>query len=95
MKNMEEEDLSFDDLKDLIKLVQGKLDMQLPELEANVKELIGTKSTDEAAIEGLLDTLLSLANIGKAEQTFIDLLKYYKTVNNESADYYWNEYDKD
>lgn len=92
---MEEEDFSFEDLKDLIRLVQGKLNDQLPELEASVKELMETKSTDESAIEHMLDTLLSLANIGIAEQTFIDLIKYFKTVNSEAADFYWNEYDKD
>jgi hypothetical protein len=41
----------------------------------------------------LCDKLLDIMNFGVGEKEFIQLLEYSKTLNPESASFYWNEYD--
>ena len=51
--------------------------------------------TDKNTIENTLDVLLSLTMHGFADDLFIKLLEYYKTINADGALFYWNEYDAD
>ena len=55
--------------------------------------MISEKSQDKNQIENTLETLLSLTTNGVADQLFIQLLDYYKTVDAEGAEFYWEEYD--
>jgi hypothetical protein len=54
---------------------------QLPALEMEVNGIIKRKEKDSKIIEHLLDTLLSLSTAGIAEDLFIRLLDYYKTID--------------
>ncbi len=42
----------------------------------------------------MLDTILSLTDLGIGNDLFIKLLEYYKTIDAEGAIFYWNEYDR-
>lgn len=79
----------------LIKSFNASLKKHLPALTLEVQSLIDKKSTDKNTIENTLDTLLSLTMHGFADDIFIKLLEYYKTVNADGALFYWNEYDCD
>jgi hypothetical protein len=83
--------------KDLIEIITAfnkSLANHLPALEAQVKEIIDKKITNENQTEYLLDTLLSLSMHGIGNDLFIHLIEYYKLVSPEGAEFYWNEYDK-
>jgi uncharacterized protein YlxW (UPF0749 family) len=83
-----------DDIAVLIKAFQQNLQQHIPALEQEVQQLIAGKSKDKNSIENTLDTLLSLMDFGVGDGLYIQLLEYYKTVDAEGADFYWNEYDK-
>ena len=83
-----------DDLKELIVAFNDSLKQHLPALEQEVDFLIISKSRKENEIENMLDTILSLTMHGVGDALYIKLLDYYKTVNSEGADFYWQEYDK-
>lgn len=82
------------DIKKIIDNFNHSLQILLPSLEAEIKHLIQLKEVNGNIIERHLDTLLDLTNHGIAEDLFILLLEYYKTVDAEGADFYWNEFDK-
>ena len=67
----------------------------LPGLETEVKTIISEKLQDKNQIENTLETLLSLTAHGVADHFFIQLLEYYKMVDAEGAEFYWDEYDGD
>ncbi len=83
------------DISRIIKAFNESLQGHLPALENEITSLIESKSKDCQSIENNLDTLLSLAIHGVADDLFIKLLEYYKTVDAEGALFYWNEYDKE
>jgi hypothetical protein len=87
-----EEDL-FKNIKQSIDAFQESLKQHLPALEADVNQLINSKSQNTKTIEHTLDTLLSLSNIGIGENIFVKLLEYYKTVDADGAAFYWKEFD--
>jgi hypothetical protein len=89
-----EEDL-LKNIKQSINAFQESLKQHLPALEADVNQLIKTKSQNTKTIEHTLDTLLSLANIGIGENIFVKLLEYYKTVDADGAAFYWKEFDNE
>jgi hypothetical protein len=83
--------------KDIITAVQSfkeGLQQHMPALEHGAQQLITGRSTDKNTIENTLDTLLSLKDFGLGNSLYIQLLEYYKTVDEDGADFYWNEYDK-
>ncbi|MEZ4776493.1 MAG: hypothetical protein R3D00_25175 [Bacteroidia bacterium] len=84
----------FDDIKQIIEQFNDSIKQQLPLLESEVNTLISSKTTNGNAIECYLDTLVSLTIHGLANDLFIRLLEYYKTIDPEGAQFYWNEYDK-
>ena len=77
----------------LIKDFQEQLKAHLPYLEMEVKQIITDKSTDANKIENYLDTILSLTHHGVGDDLYIQLLEYYKTVDEKGAKFYWEEYD--
>ena len=79
----------------VIQTFNAKLETFLPQLKQEVDELIANKRTDVKEIEAYLDTLLSLTTFGVAEDVFVRLLDYYKTIDAEGARFYWNEFDKE
>lgn len=79
----------------IIQSFKNSLQAHLPALEKEVTALIETKCKDCRVIENYLDTLLSLTDHGVADELFIKLLDYYKTIDADGAAFYWNEYDKD
>lgn len=83
----------LNEIKHIIQSFNESLEAYLPALEKEINTLIETKNTDNHTIETCLDTLLSLASHGIADDLFIKLLEYYKTVDEEGALFYWNEYD--
>ncbi|WP_316812937.1 hypothetical protein [Pedobacter heparinus] len=80
-------------IKQIIQQFSESIERQLPLLEIEVNRLITIKSTNISAIGNCLDTLLSLTIHGFADDVFVRLLEYYKTVDAEGALFYWNEYD--
>lgn len=85
----------FNEIKKAIEVFQQSLQAHLPALEAEVNHLIDSKSIHSNIIENTLDTLLSITDMGVGKELFIKLLEYYKTIDDEGAAFYWNEYDKD
>jgi hypothetical protein len=86
-------DESFNDIVQLIRSFQDRLQAHLPALESEIDDLINTQNRDESSIENTLDILLSLTMNGIGDKLFIKLLDYYKTINSKGADFYWNEYE--
>ena len=66
----------------------------MPNIEREVAQLFANKNEDTQIVERCLDTLLSLTMHGIADELFVKLLDYYKTIDAEGAEFYWNEYDK-
>lgn len=83
----------FNEIKQLIESFNQSLAEYLPALKNEVNDIIDRNSKDSNEIEHCLDTLLSLTNKGVADDLFIQLLEYYKTIDEEGALFYWNEYD--
>jgi hypothetical protein len=83
-----------DDISKIIQSFNESMQGYLPALEKEVNILIETKSKDGNSIEHSLDTLLSLTNHGMADDLFVRLLEYYKTVDSDGAIFYWNQYDE-
>ena len=85
----------FQNIKQIIVDFQQSIVQHLPALEQEVNQLIQSKNNDKNSIENILDTLLSLIDMGMGKDLFIQLLEYYKTIDYDGAAFYWNEYDND
>jgi hypothetical protein len=85
----------FQDIKDIIHVFLENIKQQLPFLEAEIAALITREEKDAMVIERQLDTLLSLTDLGIADELFIRLLEYFKNIDAEGAAFYWKEYDKE
>jgi hypothetical protein len=83
----------YEDIFQIITNFNKSIESLLPALEAEVNDLIKSGYKELNSIEQTLDTLLSLVNMGFAENLFLRLLDYYKTIDEEGAAFYWNEYD--
>jgi|688.fasta_scaffold826261_1 hypothetical protein len=83
----------YEDIFQIITNFNKSIESLLPALEAEVNDLIKSGYKERNSIEQTLDTLLSLVNMGFAENLFLRLLDYYKTIDEEGAAFYWNEYD--
>lgn len=84
---------ALEEISQLITAFQQNLQSYLPALETEINTIISEKSQNKNQIENTLETLLSLTTNGVADQLFIQLLDYYKTVDAEGAEFYWEEYD--
>lgn len=74
--------------------LQNLAKSQLPILEPELNFLISTHSQDGHRIEHLLDNFLDFMLLGVGEAQFIQLLEYYKTVDQEGAADYWRYYEE-
>jgi hypothetical protein len=83
----------YEDIFQIITNFNKSIENLLPALEAEVNDLIKSGYKEKNCIEQTLDTLLSLVVMGFAENLFLRLLDYYKTIDEEGAAFYWNEYD--
>jgi hypothetical protein len=83
----------YEDIFQIMTNFNKSIESLLPALEAEVNDLIKSGYKERNSIEQTLDTLLSLVNMGFAENLFLRLLDYYKTIDEEGAAFYWNEYD--
>ncbi len=83
----------YEDIFQTITNFNKSIESLLPALEEEVNNLIKSGYKERNSIEQTLDTLLSLVNMGFAENLFVSLLDYYKTIDEEGAAFYWNEYD--
>ena len=83
------------EIKKIIEEYQHSLQQHLPAVELEVNSIIHDKVQNNNTIEGVLDTLLSMTDMGVGKDLFIKLLNYYKTIDAEGAAFYWNEFDKD
>lgn len=92
------DDSSFDkmaeELAKLIRQTNKSLETYLPSYQKEVDSFINQKSIDTEAIEHLLDSLSSMLYAGIGHQLYLKLLEYYKTIDNEGADFYWNLYEE-
>lgn len=84
---------AFEEISQLITAFQQNLQEYLPAFETEINTIISEKSQDKNQIENTLETLLCLTAHGVGDPLFIQLLDYYKTVDAEDADFYWDEYD--
>lgn len=66
----------------------------MPLFEAEVNALIAREEKEISEIEKHLNPLIKLTDMGMADDIFIRLLEYYKTVDAEAAAIYWKKYDK-
>ena len=82
------------EIGNIIQSFNQLLQSHLPALEKEIKRLIKIKSVDVKIIEQYLDSLLSLTMFGVGDNLFMQLVKYYKTVDADGAMFYSNEYDK-
>lgn len=78
----------------LFKKFQEQAKAQLPAMEMEVNQIIEQQVTEVNFIENYLDSLLGLCQHDIGNDLYIKLLEYYKTVNEENAKFYWDEYDK-
>ncbi len=92
---MDKRNKIFDDISKIIDTFNDSLARQMPNIEREVDQLIENKNEDKQIIERYLDTLLSLTMHGIADELFVKLLDYYKTIDAEGAEFYWIEYDKE
>jgi hypothetical protein len=65
----------------------------LPQLRAEITDIIESKSVDERRIEHTIDDVLNLYEMGIGKKEFLRLNAYYKTVNPEGADFYRRAYE--
>ena len=84
----------IDQIMPQILSLQNLAKSQLPALEAELNFLINTHSQDSHRIELLLDNFLNFMLLGVGEAQFIQLLEYYKTVDQEGAADYWRYYEE-
>ncbi|MBA3901459.1 MAG: hypothetical protein H0X62_14845 [Bacteroidetes bacterium] len=84
----------FNGIKDAIEDFHKSLEQHLPVLEEEIDDIILSETEDKNMIESTLDTLVSLTDLGVGNDLFVKLLEYYKTIDTEGAQFYWNEYDK-
>jgi hypothetical protein len=85
----------MDNIIKAIRDFQQHLEQQMPAIEAEVNAMIASETTDSNTIEHTLDNLLSLTDMGVGKDLYIRLLEYYKTIDADGAEFYWNEYDKE
>ena len=83
----------YEDIFQIITNFNKSIESLLTALEAEVNDLIKSGYKEKNCIEQTMDTLLSLVVMGFAENLFLRLLDYYKTIDEEGAAFYWNEYD--
>ncbi len=83
----------YQDIFQIIRNFNKSIESLLPALEAEVNDLIKSGYKEQNCIEQTMDTLLSLVVMGFAENLFLRLLDYYKTIDEEGAAFYWNQYD--
>jgi hypothetical protein len=83
----------YEDIFQIITNFNKSIENLLPLFEAEVNDLIKSGYKEQNCIEQTLDTLLSLVIMGFAENLFLRLLDYYKTIDEEAAAFYWNQYD--
>jgi hypothetical protein len=74
--------------------LQNLAKSQLPALQGELNFLISTHSQDGHQVEHLLDNFLDFMLLGVEEAQFIQLLEYYKTVDQEGAADYWRYYEE-
>jgi hypothetical protein len=82
------------ELGKVIKLFLEDLKRHLPALEREVDHLIRSNESDTNTVALCLDTLLSLTMHGIRDDLFFKLLEYYRTLDEEGADFYLGEYRK-
>jgi hypothetical protein len=78
----------------LMRQAQLETQKQLTAIEAVVFNIIKTNNTDTWIIEQALDSLLDMQFIGLGKETFLQLLEYYKTLDQEAAKEYWDIFDE-
>ena len=91
---MNDSDANLNQIRETIQTFQKSLQSHLPALESEINAIITNKEQNKNNIEYSLDVLISLTDMGIGNELFIKLLDYYKTIDAESASFYWEEYDK-
>lgn len=82
---------------ELKKSIQDTLDavkQMMPVIRQEVREIINEKSNSEPRIERALDTLLNYLHWGFGQQEFIELNKYYFSIDKKNAIQYRQMFDE-
>lgn len=65
----------------------------LPELRAEISDIIENKIVDEGRIGRTIDLILGLYEMGIGKKEFLRLNEYFKTIDPESAEFYRRSYE--
>jgi len=84
----------MDKIKKSIEHLEMIVEQEMPTIRTEVSRMIEEKETSVKKIEAMLDTLLSLAYMGKGEQEFIMLNTYYSGINKANAEFYSHSHHK-
>lgn len=79
----------------LINLLKGfrqQMEEYLPAIEVEIDRIIDEKVENTREIEYLFDSLLPLCQHDIGNSLYKKLLEYYKTIDEEGAKFYWEEY---
>lgn len=85
-------------IKIMIRQLDEIIESRMPAITREVDRMIVERETSAQNIEYMLDTLLSLAYMGKGEEEFKRLTRYYSGISREAArDYrrYYREINED
>jgi len=77
--------------EDFIKAILGVRDQaqaSLPDIQAEIADIIGSKENSTKRIEHLLDRLLDFTRVGIGDNEFKELNDYYATANKENSKEY-------
>ena len=89
---------SFDKMAEklakLIRQTNKSLEACLPTFQKEVDSIINQKRTDTKEIEHLLDSLSSMLYADIGHQLYLKLLEYYKTIDKNGANFYWDMYEE-
>ncbi len=75
------------------KFIEYGLEEPYQTLLTLIKHIIHEKSQDQLVIILILDTLLGFVRLGIGQEPFIELLNYFRTIDENEAAKYWSEYD--
>jgi hypothetical protein len=89
---------SYDDLIEELSVLIGQaregLEASMLLLQDEADNIIIQKCRDISQIEHLLDNVSSLLYASIGHQLYLRLLEYYKPIDSEGANFYWNLYEE-
>ncbi|MEK6816855.1 MAG: hypothetical protein AABY09_04535 [Nanoarchaeota archaeon] len=78
----------MDKIAETIRQLETIVQREIPAIRWEVRRMIDEKETSIKKIETMLDTLLNLAYMGKGEEEFLRLNRYYSKISKPNAEFY-------